>query len=104
MDEERNITLAEAFDLVKELNEKMLDVDGLSFVPHLTLEITNADSPDKEFEGRILFMGDQVWDSFEDSQNLKEIKSLIAEEILLYEENLALIAGRIKVLITKGEW
>ncbi len=100
----KQLSLNEMFAIIKKANEKMHGVDGLSEIPHLTLEVTNTGIDGRDVEGRILFSGGQIWDSIEDSSDPNEIREVIAEEILEMERNLSLIAGRIKELVGKQEW
>jgi len=101
---QKKLTLQEAFALINEMNEKMLDIDDLSMVPQLSLEATTPNKEDRDFEGRIMFLGEQLWDSFEDSHDIDEIKRNIAEDIVSNAENLSLIASQINKLIANKKW
>lgn len=102
----KRLTLEEMFAVVKDANEKMHGVDGLSCEPMISLEVVNGDDEigDDCVEGRMVFLGQTIWDSYEDPHAPNEIKEIIAEEILSLSNNLELITKHIKELVSKKEW
>lgn len=88
-------------EIAADVNNKMQDIDGLSQVPCVWLEVVT-------YEGRafyrIMFLDRELWSSDEGPHSVKEIKELIAEEILSLTDNLNLMASAIRKHIDKQTW